>query len=123
MIQIKKFKEQSEYFQVDLRDKGVLLPSYTRKKASKELYNLTYNTYFDGIPIDKIEAILRKYDIYLMNEDGTPFSAIFVGRSSDCYIDLALYTNGEYKRIKNASLALQWYKLESGRYEINIYLT
>jgi hypothetical protein len=121
----------NETFMVDMRSKGVALRGDVRKRINRELYDLVYNTYFDAIPLDDIERILNRYDVYLINEDGTPFGAIFTGASGDGHIGLAqrvfnadFVTVGNHVRINNVYLILQWYKMTAtGRYEINVYVS
>jgi len=103
---------------------GFRLLGPVRKRINAEFYKMVYNTYFDAIPLQDISDILNVYNIFLIQEDGLPWSGFLLGDSSQTQIDLAQY-DGEsdsYSWIKNANLQLQWYKMESGHYEINTYV-
>lgn len=109
-----------------MKFKKIILPIRLRKKINKELTDFTYNTYFSQIPLKDIENILKKYNIILLQEDYTKWSGILLGNHSSTTFEIADNTTIDgnfYKPYKNCLLVLSWYKLESGRYEILIYIS
>jgi len=92
------------------------------KEANKHLLKAMKPCYFDHIPVAEIQAVLKEHQIMLVNEDGTPFEAIFCGRSGHTLIDLAICgVCGAV--VDNHKLFLSWYTMPSGRYEITTYLS
>lgn len=98
-----------------------------RNKVNKELAALTFNTYFPSIPLDEITKILGKYNIVMLQEDDTEWSGFLCGdheRTSFNLADMDSRTaDKSYTPFKNACLTLSWYKMPSGRYEINTYVS
>ena len=99
-----------------------------RKKINRELTSL--ENYHQGIPLAIIEDILKKYNLLLLQEDNTPWSGFITGREGQAnftlgYFDTAYEQNGltAYTPIENAALAMSWYKMESGKYEIVTYIS
>jgi len=76
-------------------------------------------TYWQSIPIGKICDIARSCKLELVDEGGEPWEGILTGREGRCSIEIAeaesLDSTGKY-------LNLQWYKMPSGKYEINAYI-
>ena len=107
-----------EYITV-VRDMGetINVPRNILSKATKELVSVV-PTMNDTIPVDLIFRILEKHDLIPIQEDGTAWSGLFSGQKGRADIELAY----EGKLVKNATLQLQWYELDSGRYEINVYV-
>lgn len=95
-----------------------------RRKLSKELYPLT-SVFHDYIPLNLVSEILSKYDIILLQEDHTEWSGFLCGRDSNTVFDLgrksAKNSLGMYEPIK-LCLYFSWYRHETNRYEINMYL-
>lgn len=98
-----------------------------RKKVNKELREL--GDYHPEIPLDKIEDILEKYGIVLLQEDYTKWSGFLLGEESNTYIEIGYINTARqenditfYTPIINSKLSLSWYKMQ-GRYEVISYLT
>lgn len=70
--------------------------------------------YFDEIPLKEISELFKENCAMLLQEDGTEWSGILCGDNSSATF--------EVKGIKCNGLRLGWYKMPSGRYEINAYL-
>lgn len=106
------------------------LPTPIKKKVNKALLNLTRNKYFSTIPLKTIETILSENDIILLQEDYTPWSglllgdaskvSIVVGDKNDIVRKLGFVT--VFASYVNTSLELSWYRMPSGKFEINIYI-
>lgn len=93
------------------------IPANIKKKVNDELHDI--GNYHESIPIRTIEDILEMFNISLINEDGSAFSAIFTGREGRTTIDLAINN----VPVTNSMLSLTWHKMPSGRYEIISYLS
>ncbi len=110
--------------------KGPKVSASDKRFLNKELYKKTSGTYFDKIPLKDIMDILSKRNLVLLQEDNTVWSGMLLGNQGTEYFDIA-YKGSSYKDsgfvryvpVINSSLALQWYKMESGRYEIVTYVT
>jgi len=113
----------------------VTLKTPIKKKINKELINLTTpknkTQYFRAIPLQDIWDILKKYNIVVLQEDGTKWDGFLTGRSAQTYFDIASIDSEVegYSKYRihvpytNAQLALSWYKMSSGNYEITTYVT
>jgi hypothetical protein len=62
-------------------------------------------------------------------EDRTEWSGFFAGEKGKTIIEIGFENSGEevndiktYIPIQNSSLSLSWYKMDSGRYEIVVYV-
>ena len=112
--------------------KRVTLNASVKKKINKDIRNLTTpknkTRYFDAIPLQDIFNILSKYGVVVLQEDNTPWDGFLTGKSATVDFTIAP-TDSEYgdtlktyTPYTNASLRLQWYKMQSGRYEITTYI-
>jgi hypothetical protein len=100
------------------------LGQITRKKLNKSIYLLTISKYFDGVPISEIGEILGKESYALIQEDDTLWEGFFCGEIGSAHINLAKIEEYEMLNpVTNSLLVIQWYKMDSGRYEINAYLS
>lgn len=82
--------------------------SKNRRLANEDLYHFTYNKYFESIPIKEISDILNKYGF-----DSEPLEGIYTGREGRTHEKVGDYTY----------IVITWYKMQSGRYEIVVYLS
>ncbi len=97
--------------------KPEILPPAIKRNANKFLYDFG-KQYWPEIPIKDIIDGLKAMHIDLVNEDGTPFSALFMGENGRASIDLTYHG----QPIKNSMLYITWHKMPSGKYEIVAYL-
>lgn len=81
------------------------------RKANVRLYQLCQNR-FSVIPLNDILDAAKEVGVPVQ-EDGTPWSGILCGRGGRASIQL---------QGARRWLQLQWYKLESGNYEVNAYI-
>jgi hypothetical protein len=109
--------------------KGPTLKANIKKKLNKEIINLTTpknkTQYFDKIPLQPIFDILSKQGVVALQEDNTEWSGFLTGRSATVDFPLAPVDSKDgdmYTPFGNASLRFQWYKMQSGRYEITSYI-
>ena len=90
-----------------------------RKKISKGLCEIS-SRYWCVIPIGPIDDVLREQGYRLINEDFTDFEGFFLGSSSRATLQIApIGVDKEENRV----IVLSWYKMETGRYEINCYIS
>jgi len=113
------------------------LSQSVRKRINNEIHDLTTNTYFREIPLGDISEILEKYDVLLLQEDFMPWSGFLMGTDEQVNFTLGdknqikdnygKDSRGEdmlaYEPFTNAMLAMSWYKMGSGKYEIVAYIS
>ena len=89
--------------------------------ARREFYRHTkaMGIFHSVIPVSELDRILRANGMKLVQEDGTDFEGFFCGEHSRATIDIAFEDGTECESV----LVLEWCKMESGRYEINTYLS
>jgi len=80
-----------------------------RRQASQRIHALTFNRYFDGIPVAGIQSILTDCGF-----DAEPLDGIYCGHQGR----LDAVRVGE-----RTWFNLSWYRMPSGRYEITCYLS
>lgn len=74
----------------------------------------------------KLQHFKQLLKIVVLQEDNTLWSGMLLGSNEQVYFDIAdmaTENNKKYIPFKNSMLALSYYKMSSGRYEINCYLT
>lgn len=101
------------------------LPAGIRSKLNNDLHPIGAK-YHDKIPLADIEKILAKYGIIMLQEDGTKWEGMFLGREGRDKFDIGYEASkdGEiYIPIENSVLVMSWYKMDSGRYEVNPYIS
>jgi len=106
------------------RKKKLTLKQNERKKVNRRLTKL--DNYHIQIPIQDIQNILNQFDMIMLQEDYTEWSGMLLGERGQEYFDVGpidSYDGRFYKPYDNTSLALSWYTMPSGKYEIVTYLT
>jgi hypothetical protein len=76
------------------------------------------NVYLNEIPLDDLMDVCSHHGYLVVDEEGNRWSGFLCGREGMVYFDLS---NG-FTIVKNAKLCLQWYKMQSGRYEVIAYV-
>lgn len=89
-----------------------------RKAINKALYPLTA-IYHAEIPLDEIFGILKSHGLIVVQEDGTPWEGILCGNDASGVFDLT----GDGQPVENGQLVMQWYRMSSGRWEVNCYVS
>jgi len=99
-------------------------------KINKEIDKLMQPTYFSQIPLSDICQILNKYNLVILQEDDTEWSGFLCGgvkKTEQVYFDLGwlntLDQHKRYEKVKQSSLALSYFKMPSGKYEVLARLT
>ena len=105
------------------------LNSSDKNKINKGLSDLSSPPYYSKIPLDDIFEVLGKEDIVVLQEDGTEWSGMLVGKGAETEFDIAPGSSikkedwGQtFTPFDNAQLRLSWHKMESGNYEIVVYI-
>lgn len=91
-----------------------------RRAANKVICN--FPVWHTSIPLEEIKSALREHNIVLLQEDGTEWEGLLLGRDSHCIFHVGRAdTMEEYE---NAGLFLSWYQNDhSSRYEIVSYVS
>jgi hypothetical protein len=104
-----------------------LLDTPKRRKVIKDIAKI--GDYHVGIPLDKIEEIMDKHGLVLLQEDNTRFSAIFCGREGTARIAFGYKATEHmvndipsYIPFENSMVILSWYKM-TYKYEVITYLS
>jgi len=84
-----------------------------RKRINKSLYAIS-KIYHPEIPLDKIFGALETEGVVPLQEDGTRWSGILCGDNA------SMRVNTSNPKI---FLYVGWYKMPSGNYEINAYVS
>ena len=96
------------------------IPSAVKRKVQKAVQRVLEPTYFKKIPLGDLFSALRSLEVHLIDEDGTEWSGMLLGRDGRASFDLAY--NGLH--VKNATLQLTWHKMDmSGNYEVIGYIS
>lgn len=73
------------------------------------------STYHEHIPLDEIFEVCKERGFIPVMEDGEEWEGILAGHEGRVSIDL--------KGKGNHSLQIQWYRMSSGRFEVNAYIS
>ena len=114
-------------FMIDMSSKRRNIPANIRRNINNRLFDL--GDYFDKLPVDDIFNILKEYDVYPIQEDGTHWSGLLLGseacgsdaaRKQFASIDLVFKSDkyGGIYILANNYLVLRWCTMPSGRYEL-----
>jgi len=90
-----------------------------KETINRKLYKLTYNTYFDSIPLDTIGTILGESGLRMVDIDGTDWSGFLLGANSRA----SFYLYDTDNKDSHIYLFMSWYKMPSGHYEIVVYVS
>jgi hypothetical protein len=100
-------------------DFEITLPSSVRGKINGDMNKFLSSNYLPDIPLKKMFGILARNKVTPIDDDGTYWSGFLTGKEGRASIELA-YKGGT---VKNALLQIQWYKMPSGNYEVNAYVS
>ena len=100
-------------------------------KINKSLKKYIDVNYYKEIPVGLVQKALEDNGFTLVDDDGTKFNAFFCGEQGNAKLNYALITSfdqamykgvGAFKNVVgNSSVIISWFKMESGKYEINVY--
>lgn len=101
-------------------------PAY-RNSMNKAIGALLAPTYFDSIPLEGIDRILRDHGLALIQEDKTLWDGLLCGNEAQAIFDVGVYHEGMGPQdILDGTkfvLALSWYRMTSGRFEVISYIS
>jgi len=113
-------------FEQIINESNKTLNASIKRKVNKDLTKFTFNKYFDAIPIKNIKDILKKYRIVLLQEDRTEWDGFLTGSDGNGNFEIGSIDSsmgGEvFEVYRNCFLNLMWHKMQSGRYEITVYV-
>ncbi|OGM09184.1 hypothetical protein A2Z67_04560 [Candidatus Woesebacteria bacterium RBG_13_36_22] len=109
-----------------------VLDAKFKKDINSELHDIS-SAYHVEFPSEQIFDILRKRGVVVLQEDGTEWSGFFLGASAQTFFQIAPVGSAEilgskenpytiYTPFKNTMLAMGWYKMPSGKYEMTTYV-
>lgn len=99
------------------------LTQQQKRKANEAIAPFSSGVPHDKIPLNEMFAALKTVGIVAVQEDGTPWSGILAGQQGRANIELAVQGPGGLSLVDNADLVLTWYKHETGRYEVVVYVS
>jgi hypothetical protein len=79
--------------------------------ANRELRKLTFNKFFEAVPFGKIDDILEKQG-FKHYRHGT-FDGVYVGTTGKVADFIS----------ENSYVIVEWYKMPTGRFEVNTYVS
>ena len=87
---------------VDMNDE-IKINAPIRRKAGKALQKILKPTYFEDIPLDEMfDAINRAADLVVVQEDGTEWTGLLVGREGEAFFRFGLHG----KLVSNSGLKI-----------------
>jgi hypothetical protein len=103
--------------------KNAPLNRRSKRRIDNELHAISQN-FYERIPLDQIFEAFEKEEYVLLQEDMTPWEGLLVGREGRARFPLAgRLETGEWYPVKDHYLILSWYRHDTGRYEVNAYLS
>jgi hypothetical protein len=91
-----------------------------REKINANLYGIN-RIYHTEIPLGAIFNVLKSNGVTPIQEDGTEWTGFLCGETGRT--EISLKHNNCDNEITDSMLIIGWYKLVSGRYEINAYIS
>ena len=96
-----------------------------RRRMAGEVASVVRPTYFSTIPRMEIFEPIEAAGFAVLQEDFTKWSGLLCGREAHVYFSLGCNPDeyGVYEEVTNAMLAMSWYQMPSGHYEVLAYIT
>jgi hypothetical protein len=104
----------------DNTEKIMRISSKTVKTVNRMLAEYGKD-YSERVPLVSILDTVKSAGIQAVNEDATDFSGMLLGETGRTTIELVSAISRE--PIDNSLLVVEWHRMESGRYETNVYLS
>jgi hypothetical protein len=96
------------------------VPEATRLRRANKFLSDIGTRYHQGVPIQEIIINLKQNGFEAVQEDGSPWDGIVLGRSATWHIALVDMQTGQPSR---RQLTISHYKMDvSGKYEITAYV-
>lgn len=82
-------------------------------------------TYYSSVPLKELDKLFRAQGLLLIDEDGTEWQGIVTGKEGRAKLEIGILEQQEGEKYASAGkfLQLQWYKMPSGKFEINAYIS
>ena len=90
-----------------------------RLKINREIGQLLKPIYFREIPLGQMFDIVEKHGYQVVDEEGNRWGGFLCGREGTANFDILSLTDRKHSKY---GFNLQWYKMESGRYEVIAYV-
>ena len=103
----------------------VRMSSNAKRRMGCEIAAVVRPTYFSTIPLMEIFKPIEAAGFVVLQEDFTKWAGLLCGREAHAYFSLGCNPDddGVYEEVTNAMLAMSWYQMSSGRYEVLAYIT
>lgn len=115
---------------MQILEKNNSIDASTRKKMRTAIQKVLKTTYFKQIPLQDLFDTMKKFGVVALQEDDTEWDGFLLGATGEVNFTLGDANEFEmvnglkmYKPFTNVMLALQWYKMQSGKYEVTGYIT
>lgn len=112
---------------------GSKVTSKERKMIHDAVTDAVTESYYKEIPIEEIDTELRKRGFLLVQEDGTPWAGMLVGREGRTIMEIGRKNDFEVRNgvkmhtiLEDVGVALSWYKDDKRRdskYDVVAYGT
>lgn len=86
----------------------------TIKARINKSLSVLNRVYHEAIPMGDIFEVIRRFDGEPMDEDGSKWSGILCGDEGTARIAISGL---------RCTLMVQWFRMQSGRYELNAYVS
>jgi len=91
-----------------------------RSKINKRIAQVVKPVYFEEIPLEDLFVACEAEELQPVDEEGSRWTGFLCGAQGTAMFELCDMATREL--INNARLVVQWYKMQSGRYEIVSYV-
>ena len=95
------------------------LDTKKRNATNNKLYEISKGLHI-RIPLDDIFKAMEENNLIPLQEDGTRWEGFLCGATGSAHIDV--FDNFIGQEV-NCWLCLQWYRFDSGKYEVNAYIS
>jgi hypothetical protein len=91
-----------------------------RKKVNSGIYDIC-KKYYREIPLEAMFEVLELNGLIAIAEDGSKWAGFLCGREGNA--NIGFKCSNCNLEISNSMLVLSWYKMTSGNYEVNAYIS
>ena len=104
--------------------KTIKIPQNIKNNVNKK-FDVMSKEKYKHIPLKDIFNTLKLSSILPVAEDGTEWEGMLSGHEGRQRIDLHYLDmkSGNYLPVNNAMLVITWYRLQSGKFEIVVYVS
>jgi len=91
-----------------------------KRAVNRAIDKIVSPIYFNEIPLSPIFEAIESFGYLVVDEEHQPWSGFLCGREGTAMFDLFSKEKG---KPDNSNLMLQWYTIQSGRYEVTCYVS